>query len=107
MLVELVVLMCLLCLLCRYRGVEGVVIKSTGAARVTRSVGPTTTTRARDASSFRAVEEDPFRSRSRSPRFDAMGAIQESLTPVAPPKVVDAVAVQSPRAINTRARGRK
>jgi hypothetical protein len=90
----------------RYRGVEGVVIKSTGASRASRSVGPAPA-RGRDASSFRAGEEDPFRSRSRSPRFDAMEAIRESMVPVAPPKVVDVVTVQSPRATNPRHRGRK
>ncbi len=88
------------------KGAMGVVIRSTGTStvvRTSRSVEPSSKARFRGGGD---VEEDPFSPKARSPRFDAMGAIRESMVPVAPPKVGDVVAVQSPRVVN-RHKGRK
>jgi hypothetical protein len=48
--------------------------------------------------------KESARSRSRSPRFDVMGAIRESMMPVRPADVGDVTHVQSP---NTKRRTRK
>ena len=90
-----------------YRGAEGVVIRSTAAAtiasaRTSHSVEPKTVTRT--ASSFRGKTVDSGRGSPRVPKFDAMNAMTESFVPVAPPRLTDAVAVQSPRAMKAKAK---